>query len=734
MVPVRSSSTYRAITALSRAPFADNPVLETYITHIRIVEYSSHPSTPPPPQARTPDSEKARVIIVAVRKSGRVRLHKSKENANGTYSIGKTWNLDDLTHIESYTGPQVVPSHREWAADTGFVVTLGKPYFWQSQTDKEKKFFIASLIKIYGKYTGGKTPELVGFDQKELDQVLGAGRRPAASPAPSSTSTIAPPPRPPMPANEASHLSTVSAVSTSAVPEPPRIQKTPPVRTPMNGASSSPAGSFDSTTSRNRPLQRMAGNNKSQDSVATSFARSEDASSLPPRSRNGMAGPGAFGRFGEPRDSPEPPTEPLPPTPKQHQEKPPPERRRPPMDPSRPLDRDLVPPPLMSPVAKKEPVVPPPRNVERMSPRKSSLGQQSAPTSLAASLKDRETPPPTMPALQRTNPDPLKPDPAVGLKSPSSTSLANSIVSSQGPTETPTPPPIPTDAEEEARPGLGPMIRSKKSKGDIAGAIWKAASAASAFKPRPGGAGDRLRQQQLKATITGPDGITDVVPAPPRPVSRDNNPPPPEPVKSPKRNSRNSNVPEVKVTVPVSSRPSSVQGPIEEKKVEEVAKTEEAPKPPPRRSVMTRNDAKYLQSLGIGPSLLDNRSEEFGKWLDHFGWVPGEQMRTRNIDDMKTDLERELNKAQAGGWLARFQEEDERVDAIKRGIDLSMSECEELDNLLTLYSVELSVRQPSLARSQTNSHRPSPTTLRTSRLRARVSRFRQPTRSSSRPS
>lgn len=67
-------------------------------------------------------------------------------------------------------------------------------------------------------------------------------------------------------------------------------------------------------------------------------------------------------------------------------------------------------------------------------------------------------------------------------------------------------------------------------------------------------------------------------------------------------------------------------------------------------------------------------------------------MRTRNVEDMRADLERELNKAQAGGWLARFREEDERVDAIKAGLDVAMAECEELDNLLTLYSVELSVR------------------------------------------
>ncbi len=66
-------------------------------------------------------------------------------------------------------------------------------------------------------------------------------------------------------------------------------------------------------------------------------------------------------------------------------------------------------------------------------------------------------------------------------------------------------------------------------------------------------------------------------------------------------------------------------------------------------------------------------------------------MKSRNVEELKVDIDRELNKAQAGGWLARFREEDERVDAIKKGVDLAMTECEEMDNLLTLYSVELSV-------------------------------------------
>ncbi|KAJ4160399.1 hypothetical protein NW754_003523 [Fusarium falciforme] len=553
----------------------DGSLHETYITHIRITEFSSYPTTPPPPQARTPDVQKPRIIIVAVRKSGRVRMHKSKENANGSFSIGKTWNLDDLSRIESYTGPEANANHRDWAGDTGFQVTLGKPYFWQAQTDKEKKFFIASLIKIYGKYTGGRTPELFGFEQREYEQVMGATRRPPGPARPSLPQQPSQPPSQPeqlpsqpinsSPAQRPAHPVQPTHPSlpghpAAAAQEIPRF-RTPPVRPPPN-ITNSPVGSFDSSASRGGPPppRWMAHGNKSQDSVANSLAaRSDDASSLPPRSRN-------------------------------------------------------------------------------------------------------------------------EPSPSAG-------------------------------DSDESRPGLGPMIRVKKSRNEIAGALWKAAataSAATAFKPRPGGAGERLRQAQAKGD-EGPDGITGVVPAPPRPPSREKETTPEQPYEQakpteepkvlekpksterPKSADRSSLVPEVKISLPT-SRPSSSHGPPQEAK-----KSKEPEKKEPRRSIAAGNDVKYLQTLGVNPSILDERSEEFSQWLDYFGWIPGEQMRTRNVEEMKADLERELNKAQAGGWLARFREEDERVDAIKLGLDVAMAECEELDNLLTLYSVELSTLSEDIA-------------------------------------
>lgn len=155
---------------------ADGVLLESYITHVRIQEDAAYPTTPPPPDS-APSNKKPRLILIAVRKSGRVRVHKARENASGTFSIGKTWALDELSHIHMFTGssPTTEQERMEkiWAGETGFIVTLGKPYYWSAQTAKEKDFFIASLIKIYRKYTGGQVPKLTGFLPHQLDQLTG---------------------------------------------------------------------------------------------------------------------------------------------------------------------------------------------------------------------------------------------------------------------------------------------------------------------------------------------------------------------------------------------------------------------------------------------------------------------------------------------------------------------------------------------------------------------------------
>ena len=124
-----------------------------------------------------------------------MRVHKARENSNGTFSIGKTWNLDDLTRIESYTNS--IPTNaeeqqnKERAGGVGFLVTIQKSYYWQASTTKEKDFFIYSMIKIYKKYTGGKLPQLSGFDPQELEQLAGAaGPQPVPQSRPPPTSAF----------------------------------------------------------------------------------------------------------------------------------------------------------------------------------------------------------------------------------------------------------------------------------------------------------------------------------------------------------------------------------------------------------------------------------------------------------------------------------------------------------------------------------------------------------------
>jgi hypothetical protein len=61
---------------------------------------------------------------IRVQTTKKTGLHKARENGTGTWSIGKTWDLDSLGPIQSY---------HELVPDVGFSVSLGKPYCeWKS--------------------------------------------------------------------------------------------------------------------------------------------------------------------------------------------------------------------------------------------------------------------------------------------------------------------------------------------------------------------------------------------------------------------------------------------------------------------------------------------------------------------------------------------------------------------------------------------------------------------------
>jgi hypothetical protein len=205
-------------------------VQESYITHIRVHEDGSFPQSPPPPTAPA-SNKKARIIMISVRNTGRVKLHKARENANGTFSIGKSWPMEDLSAVENYV--HLKPKDDEeaqkqkWAGEKGFTVTISKPYYWEAGTAKEKEFFIGSMVKIYNKYTKGEYPVLTGFSATELSSLTN-GQPQLATAEGRSTARTAGPPRQatpeqrPVPPRSAGIRGGGPGESTPMQPEDPR--------------------------------------------------------------------------------------------------------------------------------------------------------------------------------------------------------------------------------------------------------------------------------------------------------------------------------------------------------------------------------------------------------------------------------------------------------------------------------------------------------------------------------
>jgi hypothetical protein len=647
-------------------------------------------------------------------------MHKARENANGTFSIGKTWPLDDLSAVESYNGSRPrnpeEEQRKQWAGGQGFTVSIGKPYYWQANTQKEKQFFIASLVKIYTKYTGGNSPELIGFDEKEKEQLLGIKPpqpRPAPPSATLSQSSMQSGPAPPFPGNGYPGRQPALRSSPSREPISRREQNREPLQqeqSPHHLAHSHSSQNLRAQPSQFRggpppptnpdferataletpPILRTGNGNRSQES----FGNGYDNTNKPPRSRGGTGGlPSAPGRFpdrsgtptsqrsttpdshiGRNKDS----VDDIPPVPAPLTL--PPERRRPPMPQLADSSNDsMIPAPLATPSLQREFMRPPARSSERPEPVQ--------PLKVSSPVVQEQPTRPSLGGSQETSQSSIKfATGSIQKETSNDLPKAASVVV----------PPIPAEpvnspiSEEENRPGLGPMIK-KKSRTEVANAFRKAAASANAFKPRAGGAAERLREQVNKSP-EGPDGITGVVPAPSllRGLSIDSTKTstsiqtPVEKTEAPPVKAApevKDAVPEVKIT---RANDQSPEGAAKQSSPEKKDRDVKRQKP---TSELTQ---KQLTSLGVDPSLLDGRGTDFVHLLDDFGWTE-DGVHTKNIDQMHEEIERELNKAQVGGWLTRLEEEDERVEAIKKGLNICIGECDEFDVLLTLYGVELGV-------------------------------------------
>ncbi|KAI9891900.1 MAG: hypothetical protein M1814_002285 [Vezdaea aestivalis] len=612
--------------------------LESYITHIRVTEDAAHPSTPPPPDS-APENKKHRLIIVAVRKSGRVRMHKARENANGTFSIGKTWVLDDLTTLQSFVGSTPSTSEeaklKDWAAGTGFTVTIVKPYFWAAGTAKEKDFFIASLIKIYKKYTAGRIPELIGFDERETDQLLGGLGRPrapstGASSQPSESSSAQFHNRPPRSRDGSSRTPDYDV---GRRPTPKLSTDFEPNRT--GSPSKQDVGSRDGTPQLpNDPSrsgspytkENRSGSNAFQTAGSTirsglhqrpktpesNYASPEPQFQTPPRSLAAIASP--------------------------------PERRRP------PLPESTIKPPDISPPAKSE---------ARASGLRGTLSRGNDGTGLngAASIEPASG---------------FKKSDMVRLGTPDTTDSAS--ISSVKTQSVSTPPPDPPE-EEGHRPGLGPMIKKKSSR-DVAGAFRRAANAYNAFKPLLGGASTPIEEQSpSEAGEAKKNGAAETSPKP-------------------------EEVPAVTITRAATDLAAELQNQglktpvatsIEQQATKSPGTTEAR-----RQKRKSGQAAKYLEMFGISPAVLEPRHMEFEAILSEFGW-DGAAGRSKKVELLQSEIKRELGRVEAGSWLGQMEAKDDRIEAVEKMLDNAIAECDELDGLLTLYSVELSTLDEDIA-------------------------------------
>lgn len=122
------------------------------------------------------------------------------------------------------------------------------------------------------------------------------------------------------------------------------------------------------------------------------------------------------------------------------------------------------------------------------------------------------------------------------------------------------------------------------------------------------------------------------------------------------------------------------------------AKAHEAAADPEPRKKKRRSNQQVMNisRLGIDPSIMDERGLGFESLLTELGWGSN-AIAPKHIENLEMDIKREIARVEAGSWLNHLEQKDDRVEAVERMLDRAIAECDELEGLLTLYNVELSV-------------------------------------------
>jgi hypothetical protein len=281
---------------------------------------------------------------------------------------------------------------------------------------------------------------------------------------------------------------------------------------------------------------------------------------------------------------------------------------------------------------------------------------------------------------------------------------------------------IPKEPEEDYRPGLGPMIKKKA----VAERFRKAANTANAFKPRAGGAAEKILQAKAQREGNEPDGITGVVPAPkPKPAEQTQEVPPAreaddlavkQPIKEqpPKVEVSSPTTPTLKQLtfggmdgtrgVELQDDAARLQTPDQGKRQEEEEREriEQRKIRQPQVKVKRRSaqQEQYLSELGIDRSLLADKCLDFELLLLDFGWTDA-ALSPKAISEMEANLRREQSRLEAGSWLSSPSHEtsirEDREKQVLSLLDKAIQECDEMDGLLTIYNVELSSLNEDIA-------------------------------------
>lgn len=130
----------RIISSVFSRKNAAGQLAETYVSHIKIWEDADAATRKP------------RYILLSQTSAGTGYIHKSKLNTNGTFSVGKTWNLPELRGIQVLNPVE-------------FNITLSRTYRWTTENEVDQVHFIDAMIKLYRSISNNAPLRLDGVNE-----------------------------------------------------------------------------------------------------------------------------------------------------------------------------------------------------------------------------------------------------------------------------------------------------------------------------------------------------------------------------------------------------------------------------------------------------------------------------------------------------------------------------------------------------------------------------------------